>query len=361
METIFFPRKDYDVEICSHRLGKKMTYTEQTDTVGTQTSYSSFMSMAKARNIKTGCFAGISDFELAFIDDVKRDVADGKLWLDLYSNCPTLREKILSGETITEQEWNTAYNTELLPAFYENMGKKPVCLSYSHGNATFQDYIFPKMLGARNSVPADNFATYTKPTDYGVGFGTPNNEPYSVARFKSKGSSYRWYDAAVALGNDFANQLQVMSDLIDANLVSGGWVNNFTHWHNYYSSGNQQQAENYLDMLASKNVNNEIYFAGYGEAVGYLVFRQLITRAVMYSPNENRNTQLIIRLETDNVLNADTDLLQTPISVKFTTVGTPLAGMTIKSERNLVSLGGGDYIVELPFERFPYAIIEKSI
>ena len=80
----------------------------------------------------------------------------------------------------------------------------------------------------------------------------------------------------------------------------------------------------------------------------------------MYSPNEYHNTQLIIRLETNNTLNVDTDLLQTPNSVKFTTVGRPLAGMTIKSDRNLVSLGGGDYIVEIPFNRFPYAVIEKS-
>ena len=79
----------------------------------------------------------------------------------------------------------------------------------------------------------------------------------------------------------------------------------------------------------------------------------------MYSPVMDSDS-LVIRLDARNTLGVDTDLLQVPISVKFSTAGTPLAGQTIKSDRNLVSLGNGDYIVEIPYSDFPVAKIEKA-
>lgn len=350
MNAIFFPRKDYDVEICAHRLGKQMTYTEQTDGIHLNDSYVPYTTMAKARNIKLGCFADVyspvSDPNGVILSDYK----NGKVWFDVYSYTPELATKISTGQVITQQEWNNAYNTELLPNFVAFFSKKPVGLSYSYGNDTFKDYV-SQFLGARNSGFNGN-------TDYGVGYGTPDNMPYSYARFCSKQSTSRWYDQAKNDGT-FAEQLQIVSAKIDETILNGGWYNNFTHWHNYYSDGNQQWAETYLNLLQSKNVNGQIYFAGYGEALAYLVFRQIITRAVMYSPVQKRLTQLIIRLETQNALNVNTELLQVPISVKFSLVGTPLAGMNIQSNRPLYSLGNDDYLVEIPFSQFPYAVIEK--
>lgn len=354
MDAIFFPRNDYpnNVEICAHRYGKKMTYTEQTDGLQTSISYLPYMSLAKARNIKVGCFVGLSS---AVVDtpngDVKSDYEANKIWLDAYSMAPNIQTKIVNGETITQEEWNTAYNLYLLPNFYNFTGKKPVALSYSYGTNNFKDYT-TQFLGARNSANNGD-------TDYGVGNGNPSDKPYSFNRFCSKTSTTRWYDQAKTNSNDFSGQLTIQSALIDTTLQNSGWLNNFTHWHNYWEDGNEEWAETYLDLLASKNVNNEIYFAGYGEAVAYLVYRQMITKAVMYSPNANHNEQLVIRLEATNTLNVDSDLLQVPISVKFSTVGTPLEGQTIKSACNLISLGSNQYIVEIPYSRFPVAVIEK--
>ena len=352
MEVTFFPRKDYDVEVCAHRLGKKMTYTEQTDGLHTELSYNPFMALAKARNIRVGCFMTVND---AVTDQVRADLAENKIWLDAYSMTSSLRDKIVHGLPITREEWDVAYYGSILPTFRAVTGKKPVALSYSYGNQTFREYT-TQLLGARNS-------SYTWQTDYGVGYGTPSDQSYSFSRFCSKAGTTRWYDYAKSHDNDFEGSLGLISDKIDETLQNGGWMNNFTHWHNYYSDGNQQWAEAYLDLLAEKNSNNQIYFAGYGEAVAYLVYRSMITKAVMYSPNSKRDKQLIIRLETDNsALNVDTDLLQVPISVKFSLQGTPLAGSFIHSSRNLISLGNDTYIVEIPYTgKFPYAVIHKTV
>lgn len=356
MNAIFFPRKDYDVEICAHRLGKQMTYTDQTDGYNVQYGYvntfSAYMQLAKARNIRVGCFMGLSTPVNDVGGLIMADYKNNRLWLDAYSYTTELAPKITTGQTITEQEWNNAYNNTLLPNFYNFLSKKPVALSYSYGNDSFKNYVIPKLLCARNSGKNTE-------TDYGVGYGNPSTLPYSIDRFKSKQSTTRWYDSARENNDQFAEQLQIQSALIDATLQNGGWLNNFTHWHNYWQNGNEQWVEPYLNLLQSKNANNQIYFSGYGEAVAYLVFRQIITRAVMYSPVQHPSSQLIIRLETNNNLGIDTDLLQTPISIKFTLVGTPLAGMNIRSNRPLYPLGNDDYIVEIPFGQFPYAFIEK--
>lgn len=356
MNTIFFPRNDYpnNVEICSHRLGKKMTYTEQTDGLNFDVSYSQFMALAKARNIKVGAFASYYELNHANIGLAKDDERNSHLWIDEYSLCPSLYDKITEYQSPTEEEFVAAYNAELLPAFEQTFERKPVALSYAYGQQGFKNVVCPLYLGARNSW-------YNGDTDYGINLGSPNDFPYSFQRFSSKQGTTRWFDYAVTHDNDYSGSLELLSSKIDETMQNSGWLNNFTHWHNYWQTHNEQWAATYLDLLASKNEHNEIYFAGYGEALAYLVYRQIITKVVMYSPIQNSSSQLIIRLETDNVLNVDTDLLQIPISVKFSTVSTPLAGADLKSDHNLISLGGSDYIVEIPYSgRFPYAIIEKE-
>lgn len=356
MDAIFFPRNDYpnNIEVCAHRLGKSMTYTEQTDGLRFDISYAPFMALAKARNIKVGSFAAYSEFNNASINTAKEDIANGHLWVDEYSLCPALEEKITHYESPTDEEFIAAYNSELMPAFVNTFGKKPVALSYSYGQQGFNGVVCPLYLGGRNSQNLNY-------TDYGVSYGNPNNEPYSFARFRSKASTTRWLDTAWGHDKDFAGQLVIQGALIDATKQNGGWLNNFTHWHNYWQNDIEQWAETYLDLLASKNVNNDIYFAGYGEALAYLVYRQIITKAVMYSPVKYSSTKLVIRLETINNLGVNPELLQVPISVKFSTAGTPLAGESIKcNNRNLISLGNNQYIIEIPFEVFPYAVIEKS-
>ena len=359
MDVVFFPRNDYPskVEVCNHRLGKKMTYTDQTDGLhysDSTASYIPYTTMAKTRNIKVGCFVGLSSAISDPDGIIKSDYNSGNIWLDAYSLAPNIQDKVIHPSqygNITQEEWNAAYNNYLYPNFYAFTGKKPVALSYSYGTDNFKAYV-TQFLGARNSLISGN-------TDYGVGCGNPSDVAYSFSVFNSKMCSMRWYDQAKANGNDFQGQLAIVSAKIDETMLDGGWLNNFTHWHNYYSDGNEQWAEAYLNLLASKNTNDEIYFAGYGEALAYLVYRQLVTKVVMYSPVKHHNVQLVIMLETNNTLGVDTDLLQVPISVKFSTAGTPLEGQTIKSNCNIISLRNNQYIVEIPYGRFPIAVIDK--
>lgn len=349
MEVIFFPRKDYDVEVCQHRYGKSMTYTEQTDTLRLGTSYEWFTQLAKDRGIKVGAFAMYNDYANSQFPIVKEDIINNNLWLDVYSYTPELAKKFTTGEIITKEEFDNAYNTILLPYYARAIGKKPIALSYSYGNTTFKDYVVDKFLTARNSGISGN-------TNYGIGLGNPNNIIYDKSTYNNNPSTIRWFDTARSSGNKFQEELDKVAQLIDDTKVNGGWINNFTHWHNYKETSNEEWAVKYLDLLQQKN-NDDICFAGYGEAVAYMVFRDSIERAVMYAPQKEPN-KLIIRLLFNNKFSINEEFLQVPISVKFTTKDTALEGKAIKANHNLISLSDDNYIVEIPFSNTPYSIVE---
>lgn len=345
MNVVFFPRNDYpnNIEICAHRLGKEMTYTEQSDTF--RGGAEDIMSYANNLSIKLGVFWGMSGTS-EYKDIALPYVNSGMIWIDAYSNP--------NGASSLDQVTQEAYEEQrdsLLQRIGNWFNIRPVAMSYGYGNTSYADWAIEDFLACRNSDRNGG-------TPYGTGYGNPNNIAYSKSYFKSKASTSRWYDDAKA-DSSFATRLQQLSTDVIATKQNGGWYNNFTHWHNVISDGNLQAYKDYLDLLASLNENNDIYFAGYGEAVAYLVYRQIITKAVMYSPNSDAANKLVIRLETINNLGIDTDLLQVPISVKFSTIGTPLAGQAIRSDCNLISLGSGQYIVEIPYAKYPAAVIEK--
>ena len=342
MEVKFFPRKDYDVEICTHRLGKSMTYTEQSDMF--MGGAEAIVAYAASKNIKVGVFWGTPstttyrDYALPYYNT-------GKMWIDAYC-LPTGS----NGGTVTKEAYE-AQRDSLWAMIDDWFGIRPCTMSYGYGNQTYIDYVVPDFLAARNSGKLGG-------TPYGVGYGNPNDIAYSLANYKTRASSSRWYDDAKA-DSSFASRLATLQTDVLTTKQNGGWYNNFTHWHNVISDNNLQVYQDYFDLLASLNSGDDIYFAGYGEAVAYLVYRSIVTRAVMYSPKAKANSQLVIVLETDNTLGVDEELLYVPISVKFSTVGTPLANSTIRSDNNLISLGNNEYIIEIPFARFPKAIIEK--
>ncbi len=364
MNVIFFPRKDYDVEICAHRLGKKMTYTEQSDQV--QNGSIGVLNLAEDFGIKVGAFMYYTNYGNEATEKIHELIDNNLFWPDVYFWTPNANPSTTSG-IISEDMYNEYRDDYHIPRFVEQYGRVPNAFSYSYGNQTFKSYAESDgyWLGGRNSGISGE-------TDYGVGYGTPNNMPYSIARFISKESTFRWHDTAFPSNGDNPigiSYLNTVAAKIDETLLNGGWLNNFTHWHTILA--NEQACgetvttidaegsiyRQYFQMLANKNTNNEIYFAGYGEALAYFVYRSIITKAVMYSPKYDSTNRLSIRLETQNTLNVNTELLQVPISVKFSTSGTPLQGKSITSNRNLISLGNNSYIVEIPFANFPSAEI----
>lgn len=77
----------------------------------------------------------------------------------------------------------------------------------------------------------------------------------------------------------------------------------------------------------------------------------------MYVPKA-QNDRIVIRLYADDAdIVANTELIRTPISVKFSLKGTILEGKKIQYNHNLIKLSGDEYIVDIPYSKFPFAEI----
>lgn len=376
MDVIFFPRNDYpnNIEICKHRLGKKITFCEITTMIPKLVSEKLlplFVEYHNNYNLRVTSFFddrnnGTSSPYSSYLGEyVMQQIANNVIWPDLYFFPDPSNDY---SQSAVIRAWE-----RLIPWFITKFGRKPIGGIFSSNNMAYKQYTYDYFL----SIESDAISSINNNTDYGVGVGSPNNVPFSLNRYFPRVVNSRVLDFAIAHNEDYATYINQMSSLIDDTLLlqNGGLICNFSHWHDLLyldydkntgepiSGRNDYAIENgfkpYFNMLCQKNINDDIYFAGFGEAVAYLVYRQLISKVVMYSPNQHSNEQLIIRLEAKNTLNVYADLLQVPISVKFSTVGTPLEGQSIKSNCNLISLGGNQYIVEIPYSEFAGAVIEK--
>lgn len=363
MKVVFFPRNDYpnNVEICTHRLGKKVTFCECTTTLPPLVAEKMLpyvVSLNATSNIRV---TGFIDQRDNLVDYVYEQIAAGVIVPDVY---------FLPIPTNDYSEAATMEGKRVRWQWYENtFGKKPMALIFGQTASLYGDYMKPYVLAGQSGLLSED-------TDYGVGVGNPNNVPYSINRNYMRDVNRRSLDYAILHDENYAGYIDWTASFIDSTLAlpKGGLILSFCHWHNvlaldYNSDGTPKEGRNdyaiengfkpYFDMLAQKNANDEIYFAGYGEAFAYLVYRECISKMVMYSPIGAENDKLVIRLEAKNVFNIDTDLLQIPISVKFSTVGTPLQGYQIQSTNNLISLGNNQYIVEIPYSEYAGAVIEK--
>ncbi len=379
MEVIFFPRNDYpnNIEICNHRLGKKMTFCDLTTMIPKLVSEKLlpiFVDYHNTYHLREGS---------AFDDDgngtprpyssylgeyVMQQIANDVISPDLYFYPDPIND---SSETAVLRAWS-----RLEPWFINKFGKKPMGSIFSSNNFTYKEYMYGKLLG----VESDAISALNSKTDYGDGVGDPANVPYSLNKYFPKVANARVLDWGRNNNEDYATYIGQMAELIDDTLAlpNGGLIINFSHWHDLlyldYDKntgeaipGRNDYAINngfkpYYEMLCQKNANNEIYFAGFGEAVAYLVYRESISKVVMYSPVQHSNEQLVIRLEVPNLLDVNTSLLQIPISIKFSTTNTPLQGASIKCEKcNLISLGNNEYIVEIPYSKYAGALIEKVV
>lgn len=348
--TDILPKSEYSVEVCAHRLGKKMTYTEQTDMLKSN-SFLKVMALAEKYNIKVGAFTN------AYKDDVSEEevlpfINKEKLWVDLYWRYIWMkRDTDIDSATYADE------TGAQISKFEDRWGRRPVAMSYGLGNYSYSAYVKKDFLGGRNSL-------YEYNTDYGVseeGDNLGNCEyDYDLERYTCKSSSFRFYDYADEHEGGYESAVQVLTNLIDSTMINGGWLNNFHHWHDFIKDGRERWLNDYFSLLASKQKEYEgqIYFAGYGEAVAYLAYRSIITNVVMYEPFHQEPSKCVIMIETDNKQRLDERLLQVPISIKFSLKGTSLEGNSVKSERNLVRIGEDEYVVEIPYGRLPYAVIE---
>lgn len=315
MDCPFLNVIDVDLSVCNHRYDNTMTYVEQTDTLQ-EPSATNVLTKAFSSGIRVGANIGQHAQTLPLSTFVSDSLTNGTLKCDYYFPA---KNDLVSTEQYTENEFDILYESNR--AWFSSLiGKDPSVLSYGYGNTNYSEFAKKYFLAGRNSQFNLTVSEYGKSFDNSF-LGNPQRS-YLLDNFISHVSTYRWYDEAIYIGK--AQALQNLADAIDIAYLSGGLVTNFTHWHDVV---NIADYDDYFSMLSAKNVNNDIHFCSYGEAVEYMVFRSIVSKVTTYIPRSNVNS-INIKIETDTF--DKTDILNTPLSIKFNLTSSILDGKTVQ-------------------------------
>lgn len=315
----FFPKSQHPTTICNHRHDADVTITEQTDTIQLQVRWAIEYYGFK-HNVRVGAFLG----EHYANDDI--DIPDleriGNIRSDVYLNVG------LSGSNYQDAIDN------IIPWFENLTNRKPSAVSFAGGNSGIATSSVNDFLCGRNSLVGQS--QYGK---VGTTFLGLPQEDFTRLNYSDINSTTRWFD-------DNLTWSQVETEL--ENVVnSNGWFRNFTHWHDLSSNAVVYKQEEFYQALNDKMnaLGKTAHFCSYGEAIEYLTYRQLITRAVCY---DSANGNVRVAVEVDDLYLQDR--INTPISIKIDLSNSVLTGKDLACDNAVLTKVATDqFIVELPF------------
>lgn len=344
MKFTLFPRNDFNVEVCNHRWGRAMTYCENSDTLQVGT-YEPIFYLAFKNNIRLGCFVST---DYTYLQNNKTSALAAKnniISFDYYSAAVNKTSQDAFNQFIAiRQQW-----------FKNLYGRYASTFSYGGSDMTYSNLGAQKFIAARSNnwnAFGNPYTWFGKSYPTGVYLGEPQIE---FDRYKQMLHlmSIRWCDEVASGRYTVSEAMAALQTDILATKNNHGFYNAFAHWHqminNGYSGVTFSDYENYYSMLNSLNINDDIIFTGFGEAMEYCITRLMIKKISCYTPILSPN-KVIIVAEFQNDWNPiiNTEVLNTPLSIKVNLSNTPLAGKNIKlSYGNCIKLSSNQYIVDL--------------
>lgn len=239
-------------------------------------------------------------------------------------------------------------SSEFINYFKDISGLRLTNISYTNGQQGGAQLLKPYFLGGRNSE-------YSWSGDSNIDF-TPTR-----SQAISKASSTRTWDAHRA--GRFATQELAISysqSQIERALNTGGWWQDFMHWHSLYELGDPSFFELFFTGIREEVGTRDAWMAGYGEALEYLFLRDSVVNIGSYERDGKVNISIWVRDSyKDSVTNGisdaiDMSMLTTPLSVRIDLSGTSLSGKNIKCEkaRSIRKIGGDVWVINIPYSGF---------
>lgn len=411
MRTVFFPKSEIPVSKCNHRYGKDITFSEQTDSRFLSSTYTAEKYGFK-NNVRLGIFAN-NQLSSQQNQGITEQSATGLMRIDTYYSVDLWRNPNTGViETIPDHfatQWTAAgaeffdvvigeakptqmpnhgqqlydltagalgydFNTDTIGAsnllewnavhegqqnwHLEMFGRNSSAYSYRNGNYNTNELLRNKILGVRNSnssrLESQNADTY-----YGSGLGHTEKTVLSLEDFfLSYDSTTRSWDAWETYGQTRQQAIDYVIFCLDRALLDSGWVRDFIHWHSARTNGNLDFLDELLATVQSWAVGKNVHFCSNGEALEYMFFRESVTNVSAYE--KYGNVQVVYWANARGT-NIHSSQMNTPLSVEIDLSGTVLAGQSVKSSYGkLISLGGDQYIAEVPYQG-EFGAIELSV
>lgn len=206
------------------------------------------------------------------------------------------------------------------------LGRKPAYWSYAYGTRDHDDFVLSNGLVSRLSSVSKVDYNF----DDRLGHAVSSLFNYNV----------RDIDMTTALTNA-RNALQ-------SAINTGGWYNDFSHWHWAEFYGDKNQIDQWLtDQKVLLNDVNYVSLSA-SEAVEYMWLRKQFKRGGLY---QDAN-ELVLVCDVINEEKIPYETINTSLSVKVDLTGTILEGKDITGATEIIKLSANQYIIQVPYSKY---------
>lgn len=252
-----------------------------------------------------------------------------------------------------------------------NWGIKHSGFSFRNGRNDGHKLLIPYFLAGRNSE--------SMPT-WGETLGDAPITPFSLIRSEdiNKSSSTRvwdsWYSMKDASNQPFfttiTDAIVFMKQQIQRAVTDGGWWSDFIHWHSLYTYNTPEMFQDIFKAIDDQIGSQDVWRAGYSEVAEYSYIRGMVD--LVGSFERSGELYLYYRLKdkfkgtnTNGIAN-DVDLgyLMMPVSIRISTLNTPLAGKDIFCERATLirKIDANTWVISVPLiDRIDEEIVSFKI
>ncbi|UTH10773.1 hypothetical protein [Macrococcoides canis] len=206
------------------------------------------------------------------------------------------------------------------------IGRKPAYWSYAYGTRDHDDFVLANGLVSRlSSVSKVDYDFSDR-----LGHAVSSLFNYNV----------RDIDMTTALTNA-RNALQ-------NTINTGGWYNDFSHWHWAEFYGDKNQIDQWLtDQKALLNGVNYVSL-GASEAVEYMWLRKQFKRGGIYQDGD----ELVLVCDVINEEKIPYETIDTTLSINVDLTGTILEGKDITSATDIIKSSENQYIIQVPYSNY---------
>lgn len=142
-----------------------------------------------------------------------------------------------------------------------------------------------------------------------------------------------------------AQALETAEQMLQTTIDSGGWYNDFSHWHWAEDYGDKDQIEQFLSSQRTiLNTVNSVTLSA-SEAIEYMWVRQQFKRGGLYQDG----TDLVVVCDVLNEDNVPYQTIDTELSLEVDLTNTTLAGFDVSATSDVLKVSANKYIVQVPY------------
>jgi hypothetical protein len=290
-----FGGKNIAVDLCSHRWGMDMSFTQTSDRHIPNELGNSAEFYGLKYNIPLTVF--VSDGNISLLSDAFQM---GRMDVGVYVNsCDSLFVKNVRQNVLKNIDFVSRVRN----------GARPSVLSYGCGDDSYSEKISDLFLMGRNSLSTNDAPGFTY---YGLNLGFPSDSVLSRSLLLSRPSASRYF---LMLKNKSLNPKESIQNKIIETNKSNGFYTDFCHWHAYkfYNWVRIKDLMEHFSNISTVLDTCNVYRGSYNQIAEYYFAREAVDEIKAFKKKKS----VIVEVSYSKKENIDYSLISAPVSIEL--------------------------------------------